>query len=197
MMLLESTTIIKEPIVESTKDGFLRLRGVVMQAEATNRNGRVYPKALMQETVRKFCEKGTPCMGELEHPSSLTINLDRVSHLLESLEMEGNDVIGTMKILNTPCGNIVKGLVEGGAEIGASSRGGGDTRKTGQIDEVTNFEFVTLDLVGSPSAYGAYPKAVTESVEDAHESFIQSIHTKENQAMLREMIIKGITGIFK
>ena len=191
MMLIESTTVIQKPLVESTKDGFLRLKGVVMQAEAVNRNGRVYPKQILENVVKKFNEVGQQVMGELEHPNTLTINLDRVSHLIESLEMQGNDVIGTLKILNTPCGNIVRGLIEGGAEIGASSRGGGDVRRNGQIDEVTQFEFVTIDLVGSPSAHGAIPKPMTEAI-DPHKAFVESIHSPENQEMLKELILKGL-----
>lgn len=192
MQLLESTTVIKEPLVESTKDGFLRLRGVVMQAETVNRNGRKYPRALMEEAVRKFNEAGQAVMGELEHPNTLTINLDRVSHLVESLEMQGNDVIGTMKILNTPCGQIVRGLIEGGAEIGASSRAGGDVRRVNGIDEVTSFQLVTIDLVGSPSAPGALPKPVMESLEDPRKAFIESIRTEENQKLLKDLILKGL-----
>jgi len=192
MQLLESTIVIDKPLVESTKDGFLRLKGVVMQAEIVNRNGRKYPKQLLEDTVRKFNEAGQAVMGELEHPNTLTINLDRVSHLVESLEMQGNDVIGTLKILNTPCGQIVRGLIEGGAEIGASSRAGGDVRKVDGIDEVTQFEFVTIDLVGSPSAHGAIPRPVNESIIDPHKAFIESIHTHENQKLLKNLILEEL-----
>lgn len=192
MMLLENTMTIKEPLVESTKDGFLRLKGVVMQAEAVNRNGRKYPKSLMEDAVRKFNEAGQAAMGELEHPSTLTINLDRVSHLVENLEMCGNDVIGTMKILNTPCGQIVRGLVEGGAEIGASSRAGGGVRRNNGIDEVTSFQLITIDLVGSPSAPGALPKPVVESIEDPHKAFIESVHTYDSQELLKDLILQGL-----
>jgi len=196
MMILESTTEIINPIVESTKDGFLRLRGILMQSEAVNRNGRIYPKGVMESVVKKFNENGKPIMGELEHPNTLTINLDRVSHLVEKLEMVDSDVVGQIKILNTPCGQTVRHLIEGGAPIGASSRGGGSVTQKNGIDEVSVYEFVTVDLVGSPSAYEAYPQAVTESV-DSHKAFVESIHTPANQELLKRLLLGGLTQNLK
>lgn len=198
-ILLESTMVMKNPIVESAKDGFKRLRGIVMQADAANRNGRIYPRAILEAVVNKFNEGGSVnCMGELEHPNSLTINLERVSHVVESLEMVDNDVIGCLKILNTPCGQIVQGLIEGGCDIGASSRGGGAVEQRNQLDEVTDFDFLTLDLVGSPSANQAYPSVVNESIEtDPHTAFVESVHSQENQALLRNLLVNGLIDSLK
>ncbi len=151
--------------VQEGKDVFLS--GTFMQAEIRNRNGRVYPLAELEKAVqgahaRILEQKGI--FGELDHPQTLTINLDRISHVIMELRMEGNNAIGRAKILGTPMGNIAKELVNSGVRIGVSSRGAGAVTESGGVSD---FNFITVDLVATPSAPGAMPNAVYESLESS------------------------------
>ena len=122
MMLLEHTQIVSKPLVEKSSDGALRLSGIVMQSEIKNKNGRIYPKQIIEGVVNKFNQAGKLVIGELNHPDNLEINLERAAIVLEKMWMEGNDCYATMRCLDTPCGNIVKSIAESGVEIGISSR---------------------------------------------------------------------------
>ena len=154
-------------ITEATQDGKdAYLSGIFMQAEMKNRNGRNYPLSeisLAVENAQKHIQEHQGIMGELDHPQSLSINLDRVSHIITDLRMEGNNAIGRAKLLNTPMGNIAKELVKSGVRIGVSSRGAGAVNESGNV---TGFNFLTVDIVATPSAPGAVPNAVYESMED-------------------------------
>ena len=155
-------------ITESSQDGkFTWLNGIFMQGGIKNRNGRVYPITEIQAAVQNAQQRITETngiFGELDHPQTLTINLDRISHVITELSVEGNNAIGKAKLLNTPMGNIAKELAASGVALGVSSRG------AGQVDEsggVTGFNFVTVDIVAQPSAPNAYPTTVVESLEMA------------------------------
>ena len=110
------------------------IEGIFMQAETKNRNGRIYPRAVMEAAVAKYnteqVVKGR-AVGELNHPEGPTVNLDKVSHKIESLDWQGNDVVGKARILNTPMGEIVKGLLDGGVNLGVSTRGMGSLQQSG------------------------------------------------------------------
>lgn len=153
-------------IVESTQDQQTYwLSGTFMQADIKNRNGRNYPMTEISRAVengmkRIYETKGL--LGELDHPSSLTINLDRVSHVITELRMEGNNAFGKAKLLNTPMGLIAKELVKSGISIGVSSRGAGQVNESGMVNM---FEFITVDIVAHPSAPNAYPSTIVESLE--------------------------------
>jgi hypothetical protein len=107
----------------------------------------------------KRIQEGQTICGELNHPDNLQINLERVSHVITEMKMDGNNAIGKAKLLNTPLGNLVRNLVEGGVRLGVSSRGSGDVNE----GTVSGFQFVTMDVVSTPSAPDAYPNLVTEA----------------------------------
>lgn len=156
--------LLEEENSEGGKDLFLS--GILMQGEVKNRNNRVYPRTEIAEAVKIInsrLKEGESVMGELDHPQSLTINLDRVSHTITEAVMDGDDAVGKMKILNTPTGQIVKTLLKDGIRLGVSSRG------TGKVDEsgrVSGFKFATMDIVAQPSAPGAFPDSVMESLQE-------------------------------
>jgi len=144
------------------------LEGIFMQAEKKNGNGRIYPKGVLTEAVEKMNDKmskGYNVLGELEHPEALTINLNNVSHVIESLRWEGDDVIGKCKILDTPKGEIVKALLKEGIKLGVSSRGSGSTAYNEGITMVESFNLITVDIVATPSAPEAFPNSLQESLD--------------------------------
>lgn len=153
-------------ITEMKVGNDLYLSGIMMQAECINGNGRKYAKTDMERVVKECQERiksGNFIAGELNHPDNLSINLANVSHLITEMRMDGNNVLGKMKILNTPSGNIIKGLVEGGLRIGVSSRGAGNVTESG---DVSGFAFTTVDAVYQPSAPDAYPNVIREALEN-------------------------------
>jgi len=145
------------------------IEGIFMQADAKNRNGRIYPKAVMEAAVDKYnreqVSKGR-AVGELNHPDGPTINLDKVSHKITELRWEGSNVVGKAQILDTPMGQIVRGLMEGGVQLGVSSRGMGSLVQKGGINYVGNdFQLATVDIVQDPSAPEAFVNGIMEGVE--------------------------------
>ena len=140
-----------------------------MQAETKNRNGRIYPREVMNKAVGKYINdqvsKGR-AVGELNHPEGPTVNLDKVSHKIESLDWKGNDVVGKATILETPMGQIVKGLLDGGVNLGVSTRGMGSL-KNGNNAMVVQPDFMlnAVDIVQDPSAPSAFVNGVMEGVE--------------------------------
>tara|TARA_B100001287_G_scaffold275575_1_gene283542 strand:- start:1905 stop:2561 length:657 start_codon:yes stop_codon:yes gene_type:complete len=145
------------------------IEGIFMQAEAKNRNGRIYPKGVMESAVNKYnidqVQKGR-AVGELNHPEGPTVNLDKVSHKIESLDWQGNDVVGKATILETPMGQIVKGLLDGGVKLGVSTRGMGSLQR-GQDAMIVKDDFLlnAVDIVQDPSAPSAFVNGVMEGVE--------------------------------
>lgn len=165
-LLIEHLTPKQAGIIEESANGGkdLYLNGIFMQSECENGNGRNYPLneiANAVKFVQEKIEEGQPIAGELNHPDHLQIDLERVSHVITEIRMDGNNAVGKAKLLNTPMGNIAKGLVEGGVRLGVSSRG------TGNVNEgvVSDFNFVTIDIVATPSAPNAYPQAIREHLE--------------------------------
>ena len=164
--IVESVQVISEG---TSKD--LYIEGVFLQSEMANKNKRIYPKSVMEKEVARYMKEyvdSKRAFGELGHPEGPTINLDRVSHIITSLKEDGNNYIGRAKILNTPMGNIVKGLIEGGAQLGVSSRGMGTLKeKEDGINEVQNdFYLATAaDIVADPSAPDAFVQGIMENKE--------------------------------
>ena len=158
-------------ITEKTKDGKKSyvIEGVFMQAEQKNRNGRVYEKDILEKAVDKYVKEQVEtgrAVGELNHPDGPTINLDKVSHKITELSWKGNDVVGKASILNTPMGQIVEGLLEGGVKLGVSSRGMGTlVNKQGASYVGKDFMLSTVDIVQDPSAPGAFVNGLMEGVE--------------------------------
>jgi len=142
----------------------LCMKGIFIQGDVRNQNQRVYPMREIAKAVNTITEKlsgGQSVMGELDHPEELSINLDRVSHLITEMWMDGADGYGKLKIIPTPMGNIIKTLLQSGAKLGVSSRGSGNVGDDGSVSE---FEIVTVDIVAQPSAPNAYPRTVYESL---------------------------------
>jgi Prohead core protein protease. len=161
-----------EYITEATKGGEknMFIEGIFMQAEAKNRNGRVYPKKVMEAAVKKYVDEQVSkgrAVGELNHPDGPTVNLDKVSHLITDLKWEGNNIIGKAKILNTPMGQIAKGLMEGGVQLGVSSRGMGSVirNRDGVVTVGDDFVLNTVDIVQDPSAHEAFVNGIMEGAE--------------------------------
>ena len=158
-------------IVEAKEDGTKNhfIEGVFMQSEAKNRNGRIYPKAIMETAVDKYVTEQVSqnrAVGELNHPEGPTVNLDKVSHKITELSWKGNDVVGKAQILDTPMGNIVKGLLEGGVQLGVSTRGMGSLEeRNGTMYVKDDFVLNTVDIVQDPSAPTAFVNGIMEGVE--------------------------------
>lgn len=166
------------------------IEGVFMQSEIKNRNGRVYPKAIMQKEVsryrKEFIDKDR-AFGELGHPEGPTINLDRVSHLITSLEEDGDNYVGRAKILSTPNGQIVRSLISDGAKLGVSSRGLGSLESKGDAQYVKgDFQLATAaDIVADPSAPEAFVEGIYEGVEWVMENGI--LKAVELEAMQKQI----------
>lgn len=160
-------------LLEEERDGKkeLYIEGVFLQADLKNRNGRVYPKAIMDSEVSRYMKESVGknrAYGELGHPAGPTINLERVSHLITSLKEDGSNYIGKAKVMDTPYGNIVKNLMKEGAQLGVSSRGMGTLKpnKEGVMEVQKDFILATAaDIVADPSAPDAYVRSVMEGAD--------------------------------
>ena len=164
-------------IVEENKDGKKDyfIEGIFMQSEIKNRNGRIYPKEVIQNEVKRYNKEFVAkdrAFGELGHPEGPTINLDKVSHLITKLEEDGNNFVGRAKILSTPNGQIVKNLIDDGAKLGVSSRGLGSLESKGNAQYVKDdFQLATAgDIVADPSAPEAFVEGIMEGVEWIYEN---------------------------
>jgi len=169
-LIAEYTDNDLECIVEA-KDGkkTYAIEGIFASSEQKNRNGRIYPKAVMESAVGKYIDEQVSkgrAVGELNHPEGPTINLDKVSHKIESLKWQGNDVVGKATILGTPMGKIVEGLLDGGVRVGVSTRGMGSLQRSGGAMTVgPDFMLNAVDIVQDPSAPNAFVNGVMEGVE--------------------------------
>jgi hypothetical protein len=155
-------------IVESEGDGSkksLYMKGIFIQGGVKNANERVYPVSEIESAVDSLNEQiktGYSVLGEVDHPDDLKINLDRVSHMITQMWMDGPNGFGKLKILPTPMGQLVSTMLESGVKLGVSSRGSGNVS---DLDgRVSDFEIVTVDIVAQPSAPNAYPKAIYEGM---------------------------------
>lgn len=180
-------------IIESNEKGEKEyfIEGIFMQSEIKNRNGRVYPKEVMQKEVnryrKEFVEKKR-AFGELGHPEGPTINLDKVSHLITTLEEDGNNYVGRAKILSTPNGQIVRNLIDDGAKLGVSSRGLGSLEEKGGAQYVKgDFQLATAgDIVADPSAPEAFVEGIMEGVEWVMENgILKAVQVEQMQKELR------------
>lgn len=157
-----------ELLTEEASDGKgknLYMKGVFIEGGVKNANQRVYPiheisKAV--ETINEQIKGGYSVLGEVDHPDDLKINLDRVSHMITDMWMDGHCGFGKLKVLPTPMGNLVKTMLESGVKLGVSSRGSGNVNESS--GQVSDFEIITVDVVAQPSAPHAYPKAIYEGL---------------------------------
>jgi hypothetical protein len=143
----------------------LYMEGIFIQGDIRNANERIYPVKEIQRavnTINEQLEKGISICGEVDHPDDLKINLDRVSHCIVKMGMEGSNGVGKLQILPTPMGQLVTTMLESGVKLGVSSRGSGNVND--YDGTVSDFEIITIDIVAQPSAPNAYPKAIYESL---------------------------------
>ena len=164
---VEDVNYITEANEDGTKEYFIE--GIFMQSEQKNRNGRVYPKSVLMNEVKRYQKtyvKANRAMGELGHPDGPTVNLERVSHIIKELKPDGNDIIGRAKILETPYGKIVKNLMDEGAKLGVSSRGMGSLEQKNGVNMVKeDFMLAAVDIVADPSAPDAFVNGIMEGKE--------------------------------
>ena len=164
-----------EQINESmkTNDGKLIVKGVLQRAEAKNQNGRIYPREILTREAKKYTDvqiKERRALGELDHPDSSVVNLNNVSHNVREMHWDGDDLKGTVEVLGTPAGNILKELFKSGIKLGISSRGLGSVKEIkeeegddGDIKQVQpDFELIAFDFVSNPSTHGAFMAPTNE-----------------------------------
>lgn len=219
MKLISEISESVEFVTEAKENGSktMYIQGPFMMYDEANRNNRVYPKAIMEREVNRYIKENINnkrAYGELNHPQGPTINLDRVSHLIEKLEMKSDGTVyGKAKILNTPMGNIVKGLLEGDASIGVSTRGLGSLKegRNGLMEVQDDFRLVTAaDIVADPSAHKAYVQGIMENYDyfydavtgtyaerivEQHRETIKKIPTKrinEIKALFLEQVLNNL-----
>ncbi len=165
--LTENVQYLTEKAENGDKTYFIH--GVFMESEVKNRNGRIYPKPTMMNEckryIREYVDKGR-AMGELNHPTGPTVNLDRVSHLIKELHEDGSTIYGKAKVIDTPMGKIVKNLIDEGAKLGVSTRGMGSLKaKNGYQEVQEDFMLAAIDIVADPSAPNAFVNGIMEGRE--------------------------------
>jgi hypothetical protein len=191
-------------ILESDdKDGKnLHLKGIAIQGGIRNANQRVYPVDEIERAVKTLndqIQNGYSVLGEVDHPDDLKVNLDRVSHMITNMWMEGPNGYGKFKILPTPMGNLIRTMLEAGVKLGVSSRGSGNVDD--MSGKVSDFEIITVDIVAQPSAPGAYPTPVYEHLMNARgglNAFRVATEVKEDpkaQKYLKESLLSIIKGL--
>lgn len=202
--VFEQNKIIVEEKLGKGKQYFIE--GIFLQSELKNRNGRVYPEATMDKEVQRYTEeyiKKNRAYGELGHPDTPSINLDRVSHMITSLKKEGTNYVGRAKILDTPMGQIAKGLLDGGANLGVSSRALGSLKTNRDGVQVVQDDFMlstAADIVADPSAPNAFVQGIMEGREwvfvdgkyvERHIEEAKKMIQKTSSKQLNEMSIKA------
>lgn len=195
-----------EVLMEDDRDGKggknLYMKGICIEGGVKNANQRVYPVSEIEKAVSSINEQikgGYSVLGEVDHPDDLKINLDRVSHMITDMWMDGHCGYGKLKILPTPMGNLVKTMLESGVKLGVSSRGSGNVNEgSGQVSD---FEIITVDVVAQPSAPHAYPKAIYEGLMNMRHGHLVLENAKEAgqdqrvQKYLKEQVTRLIKDL--
>jgi hypothetical protein len=194
-------------VVESTDNATggkdLFMKGICIQGGVRNANQRVYPVNEIGRAVKTLNDQiagGYSVLGEVDHPEGLNINLDRVSHMITEMWMDGPNGYGKLKILPTPMGNLVRTMLEAGVKLGVSSRGSGNVSEDGS-NTVSDFEIITVDAVAQPSAPGAYPTPIYEhlmNTRGGYKAYELAQATKEDakaQKYLKESLINIISRL--
>lgn len=173
--------------------GRVLVSGVLQRAEAENQNGRVYPREILEREVNEYQKliNERRALGELDHPDSSVINLKNVSHNIKEIHWKGNDLMGTVEILPTPSGNILKELLRSNITLGISSRGMGSTENIGEgkVKVGEDFELIGWDFVSNPSTHGAFMRPMNESIQNQIGTDICGKFCKA-QDLMREIIIE-------
>ena len=194
-------------VVESTDNAIggkdLYMKGICIQGGVRNANQRVYPVNEIGRAVKTLNDQitgGYSVLGEVDHPEGLNINLDRVSHMINECWMDGANGYGKLKILPTPMGQLVSTMIQNGVKLGVSSRGSGNVSEDGG-NEVSDFEIITVDVVAQPSAPGAYPTAIYETLMNArggmkaYELAQATKHDVKAQKYLKDSLINIISKL--
>ena len=190
-------------VVESTEDKnggkSLYMKGICIQGGVKNANQRVYPVSEISRAVNTLNDQikgGYSVLGEVDHPEGLNVNLDRVSHMLSSMWMDGPNGHGKLKILPTPMGLLVKTMLESGVKLGVSSRGSGNVKEDGS-GQVSDFEIITVDIVAQPSAPGAYPTPIYEHLLNTKGGYRALNIARDTQAQeyLKEQLVNIISKL--
>jgi hypothetical protein len=194
-------------VVESTDNAQggkdLYMKGICIQGGVRNANQRVYPVSEIGRAVKTLNEQisgGYSVLGEVDHPEGLNINLDRVSHMITEMWMDGPNGYGKLKILPTPMGQLVSTMIQSGVKLGVSSRGSGNVSEDGS-GNVSDFEIITVDVVAQPSAPGAYPTPIYEhlmNTRGGYKAYELAQATKEDakaQKYLKESLINIINKL--
>lgn len=200
-LIKEHTEEVKLIVEESkgTKEKSYFIEGVFLQSNLKNRNGRMYPREIMEKEVNRYNKEyitKNRAFGELGHPDSPTINLDRVSHMIKSLRLEGDNWVGKAKIMDTPYGKIVKSLIDEGAQLGVSSRGMGSLVQKNGVNLVQDdFMLATAaDIVADPSAPDAFVEGVMEGAEWVYNASTKSwIMAEQLKSEIKNMSMKKLT----
>ena len=179
----------------------LYMKGIFIEGDVRNQNKRIYPASEIHSAVKAITEKiksGFSVLGEADHPDDLNINLDRVSHIITEMDIDGNNGVGKLKILPTPMGNICKTLLESGVKLGVSSRGSGNVNEEGIVRD---FEIITVDIVANPSAPDAYPDPIYERIMNHRRgNVLMDVasavkHDERAQRYLQEEVTKFIENL--
>jgi hypothetical protein len=195
-----------EVLLEEAKDGSgqktMKLKGICIEGGVRNANERVYPVSEIAnavDTINEQIKTGHSVLGEVDHPDDLKINLDRVSHMIENMWMDGPAGMGTLKILPTPMGELVKTMLTSGVKLGVSSRGSGNVNDAN--GHVSDFEIVTVDVVAQPSAPNAYPTAIYEGLlnhkggQKLLDMFKDPAKSGKAQRYVKEEVMRLIRGL--
>ncbi|MBC8226301.1 MAG: primosomal protein [Gammaproteobacteria bacterium] len=201
MKLITEHTNEVEYIVEG-KNKQQYIKGIFMQSDIQNQNGRIYPHNVLKKQVKEFNEKFVKqdrALGELGHPSGPSVNLDRVSHIITELQEDGKNFIGKAKIIDTPNGKIVKNLLESGVRLGVSSRGLGSikTNKEGVNEVQDDFVLSTVDIVSDPSAPDAFVNGIMEGREFSSTGILEYHIQKEIKNTVKARLEQKKIEIFQ
>ena len=183
-----------DQINESMKEnnGKLVVKGILQRADTKNQNGRVYPKEILMREAKKYSDnfvKQKRAMGELDHPESSVVNLQNVSHNVTDMNFNGDDLVGTVEVLTTPSGNILRELFKNGIKLGISSRGMGSVEpmnENGAAEVQDDFELIAFDFVSNPSTHGAFLHPMNESIEG--ETVIRDTKYGKVEAVINDIL---------
>ena len=178
----------------SENDGRLIVKGVLQRAESKNQNGRIYPKETLMREAEQYSNvqiKERRALGELDHPDSSVVNLNNVSHNVMEMHFDGNDLVGTVEVLGTPAGNILKELFKSGIKLGISSRGLGSVKEMNEDEKDTvevqpDFELIAFDFVSNPSTHGAFLSPLKEGVEHKQDNKLRKVENIVNDILRNE-----------
>lgn len=196
--LLDNIQILSE---NSGPNGTMKIRGVFQRADELNANKRMYKKSLLEGSISKIKPliEGRMLLGELDHPEASVVRLSTASHLITSLKMKGNEMIGEAEILNTPAGKIVQTLIKDGVKIGISSRGTGTVteNRDGSKEVNEDFKLITFDVVADPSTRGAYPQLAESKKLDMQDTLKRTFGEKVFVTLLKEDLDEGSMDILR